>query len=80
MEIGDAKRALSCLHTIGYYRLSGYWFPFRHQEIRKNLDGIEERHVSEHFRGGTRFEDVMNLYVFDKSSAFCAWMQSNGLK
>jgi len=31
-----------------------------------NLKGDEERHVSEMFRSGTSFDDVMRLYVFDK--------------
>jgi abortive infection bacteriophage resistance protein len=66
MNVADMERAAHCLQRIGYYRLSGYWFPFRHQEIRTNLQGKEERHVSEMFRFGTSFDDVMRLYVFDK--------------
>ena len=66
MYVTDLERAANCLQRIGYYRLSGYWFPFRHQEIRTNLKGEEEPHVSEMFRLGTSFDDVMRLYVFDK--------------
>jgi abortive infection bacteriophage resistance protein len=67
MSVTDVERAVNCLQRIGYYRLSGYWFPFRHQEIRTNLKGVEERHVSEMFRPETSFDDVMRLYVFDKN-------------
>ena len=66
MDITDAARAENCLHRIGYYRLSGYWFPFRHQEIVIDDKGDEQRRVSELFRSGTKFQDAMDLYVFDK--------------
>ncbi len=66
MNITDFNRAVNCLQRIGYYRLSGYWFPFRNQEIRTNLAGDKERHISETFRSGSSFDDVMDLYVFDK--------------
>ncbi len=29
MQIQDTKFAIECLHNIGYYRLSGYWFKFQ---------------------------------------------------
>ena len=29
LQIGDEKKALAYLRTIGYYRLSGYLYPFR---------------------------------------------------
>jgi abortive infection bacteriophage resistance protein len=66
LSITDLGRAQRCLHRIGYYRLSGYWFPFRHQEIVFDRAGREERRVSDLFRTGTRFQDAMDLYVFDK--------------
>lgn len=66
MSITDLERAQRCLHRIGYYRLSGYWFPFRHQEIVADRDGYEQRRVSDLFRPGTSFQDAMDLYVFDK--------------
>jgi len=29
MAFADEARALAALKNIGYYRLSGYWFPFQ---------------------------------------------------
>jgi abortive infection bacteriophage resistance protein len=76
MEITDDTAASACLGRIGYYRLSGYWYPFRKSHISMNpvtgqklLDPITQRPriiVEDHFRAGTTFQQVMNLYVFDK--------------
>lgn len=66
MNISDTPRAEICLHRIGYYRLSGYAYPFRHREIRRNLDGQEVEHLYETFRPHTDFSKIMELYVFDK--------------
>jgi abortive infection bacteriophage resistance protein len=66
MVISDTPKAEICLHRIGYYRLSGYAYPFRHREIRKNLDGDQVDHLQESFRPQTDFSTIMELYVFDK--------------
>jgi len=55
LEIPDTDRATRYLRHIGYYRLSPYTIPFR--------DGGP----SELFREGTTFDDVLDLYVFDRS-------------
>lgn len=55
MRIDDADRARHCLRHINYYRLTAYWLPF------------EADHGTHRFRDGTRFEDVLNLYVFDRA-------------
>jgi len=54
MVISDAAKAEHCLRHVHYYRLCAYWLPF------------EADHASHQFREGTRFEDVWNLYVFDR--------------
>lgn len=66
MEISDTPRAEACLHRIGYYRLSGYAYPFRHREIVQNADQSQSDRVSETFRPRTELATVMELYVFDK--------------
>lgn len=40
IEIGDREEAITHLRTIGYYRLSGYWYPFRTRtpEHREGFD------------------------------------------
>ena len=50
--------ALSHLKTISYYRLSAYWHPYRKIE----QDGV----VSDYFKEGTHFNEVMRLYEFDR--------------
>jgi abortive infection bacteriophage resistance protein len=53
----DFDQAVNWLRRIGYYRLSGYWYPFRERDGEK---------VLETFRGGTELAHAFNLYVFDK--------------
>lgn len=57
MDIPDRARAEHYLRFIGYYRLSGYWFPFQYR------DGTQEH---DNFRPGTDFETVLDRYVFDR--------------
>ena len=76
MEITDLPAAHACLERIGYYRLSGYWYPFRRSRVSTHpVTGVPLRLpgtvkpqviVEDHFRPGTAFERVMELYVFDK--------------
>lgn len=55
LEIPDRDRATRYLRHIGYYRLSPYTIPFQH-------GGAEHQ-----MRQGTSFDDVLDLYVFDRS-------------
>lgn len=57
MVVTDPARAEHYLRFIGYYRLSGYWFPFQYR------DGSP---VHDNFRPGTDFETVLDRYVFDR--------------
>lgn len=59
MIVTDTDKALHYLERIGYYRLSGYWYPFR---VRSD-DG---RVALDIFKAGARFQDAVELYVFDK--------------
>ncbi|MFU8773361.1 MAG: Abi family protein, partial [Anaerolineales bacterium] len=62
--VDDENAARNYLERIGYYRLSGYLYPFRElasaetkQSVNRRLDGFLE---------GSHFRDVVELYVFDK--------------
>jgi abortive infection bacteriophage resistance protein len=76
MGITDKAAASSCLQRIGYYRLSGYWFPFRKSHVSTHpltgkillhpLTGKPQVIVEDDFRAGTTFQQVMDHYVFDK--------------
>jgi abortive infection bacteriophage resistance protein len=66
MVVTDRSRALQCLERIGYYRLSGYWYPFRESQLVIGNNGVPYMHVLDRFRPGSTFGQVMDLYVFDK--------------
>lgn len=53
MIIDDADAELYLQH-LNYYRLGAYWLPF------------EADHNGHQFKPGTRFSEVLNLYVFDR--------------
>lgn len=75
--IHDRNKALSYLERIGYYRLSGYWYPFRERSelccvyspaVKKpsKKQRRETKLVFDNFVAGFSFQDAVNLYVFDK--------------
>jgi abortive infection bacteriophage resistance protein len=55
MIVPDRDRALRYLRHIGYYRLSPYTIPFQ----KNRPDHL--------LRDGTSFDDVLDLYVFDRA-------------
>lgn len=61
LTITNDEKALSYLSRIGYYRLSGYWYSFRQQQL---IDG--EQIKLDRFIQGASFEQAVHLYVFDK--------------
>ncbi|MBS2038375.1 Abi family protein [bacterium] len=59
MQFHDKAKALERLTCINYYRLRAYWLPFE----TPPPSGSTEPH---HFRAGTYFEDIIDLYRFDR--------------
>ena len=59
MEVSDHKKARNYLSNISYYRLSGYWYPFR--KFQADQKGRQDT-----FKDGTTFKNIIELYVFDK--------------
>lgn len=58
MAIPDSSIADRWLRAIGYYRLSGYWYPF----VDPNVDsGSGSQFVS-----GTTFDEIVRMYEFDR--------------
>jgi abortive infection bacteriophage resistance protein len=55
----DRQRLEHYLSNIGYYRLSAYLLPFE----QASINGNSRNHK---FLPGTTFEQVLNLYVFDR--------------
>lgn len=54
LSIIDTARAMRYLENIGYYRLSAYMIPFY------------ENSNNHTFKQGTTFDDILNLYIFDR--------------
>jgi len=50
---GDRDLMIERLGSVNYYRLSGYWFPFRNPD-------------DDCFKLGTSFDTIWNRYVFDR--------------
>lgn len=66
MTITDEPAALDYLARIGYYRLSGFWYPFRCFESVALPDGKQGTQALDRFVPNTHFLDVVDLYLFDK--------------
>jgi len=76
LAVTDADKALYYLQKIGYYRLSGYWHPFRERSGffcplpplngKKFKRGRVETTVLNDFKVGASFKNAVDLYVFDK--------------
>jgi len=61
MQISDDALAQSYLNRIGYYRLSGYWYPYRASTGTGTAVIVSDR-----FRAAAKLSEVVALYVFDK--------------
>ncbi|WP_040348024.1 Abi family protein [Brevibacterium mcbrellneri] len=59
MKFEDEVEARRTLEHVSYYRLSGYWYPYR--EMSPN-----RRQRLDTFVNGTSFEEVFALYEFDE--------------
>lgn len=63
MQVSDDAAALASLEQFGYYRLSAYWYPFRHKEFDES--GRLSR-ITDSFIPNTELRDAVKLYLFDK--------------
>ncbi|MCV2217666.1 Abi family protein [Thauera sp. Sel9] len=65
LQVDNSTAALDYLERLGYYRLSGYWYPLRAVDlVASAAQGKAVRQDT--FVPNSRFEDVVRLYVFDK--------------
>jgi abortive infection bacteriophage resistance protein len=68
MAISDPVSASDWLRRVGYYRFSGYAYPFRKSQVQVNpTTGATNVVVLDDFQSGTTFQQVIDLYLFDKS-------------
>lgn len=70
MEIGDIELSTHSLNTIGYYRLSAYWYPMR-IPIRNEKNRIIGR--ADNFEQGTTLQNCVEHYLFDKKLKLLIW-------
>ena len=63
--IDDDDRVTQHLTSIGYYRLSAYCVPF-YEVTRADALAADSTDGAHNFKANTRFDDVLNLYVFDR--------------
>lgn len=67
LEVTNDIAALEYLQRLGYYRLSGYLYPFRKAIPPENFETRSITYKREdNFVPGAKFEDAVNLYIFDK--------------
>lgn len=52
MIVSDRKQLIERLSDVSYYRLSGYWYPFKQKD--------------DSFKPGTTFEMIWQRYIFDR--------------
>jgi len=67
LEVTNDNTALEYLRRLGYYRLSGYWYPCRKLlSSAERQSKLERPQRSDEFMPDARFQDTVALYVFDK--------------
>lgn len=59
LNVSSEELARRWLMTVGYYRLSAYWLPYE-------LPPETGQTRSKRFRPGVRFEDIVDIYTFDR--------------
>jgi len=71
MVIPDKPKAIRKLSQIGYYRLSGFWYPCRSPKfdddgkfLKDSQTGLPVR--DDKFQANVNFNDIVDLYLFDK--------------
>lgn len=65
--VEDPDGAADLLREVGYYRLTGYLYPFRRSGVRSLPDGRREVVVDDHYREGTSLAEARELLTFDRA-------------
>jgi abortive infection bacteriophage resistance protein len=60
LKVDNDELCIQHLRRVGYYRLSGYLYPYR------KIDPAIKDHRLDEFEDNTHFSDVIELYIFDK--------------
>ncbi|WP_165771082.1 Abi family protein [Brevibacterium aurantiacum] len=66
VDVHPRDQALALLASTGYYRLTGYLYPFRDAERYRDEDGRSRVRVLETYRPGSSIEYVQEIIDFDR--------------
>ncbi|KAA0976543.1 Abi family protein [Paeniglutamicibacter gangotriensis] len=67
VAIPDQTAGIRLLRAVGYYRLTGYLYPFRESETCVNDEGRQRVKVLGTYRQGTTVDEAAALIDFDRS-------------
>lgn len=72
MIVHDTNRAARKISQIGYYRLSGFWYPCRRPALIADRQYCQDPTTrlpirEDSFQNDVRFGDIIDLYIFDKN-------------
>lgn len=66
LEVDDREHAESLLQSIGYYRLTGYLYPFLESERYVDDEGRERTRVLNKYRPNTALPHAVSIIDFDR--------------
>lgn len=66
VDVGDRDHAAAVLKAVGYYRLTGYLYPFRESERYVDDEGRARTRVLGGYAAGTRLDDAEVIIDFDR--------------
>ncbi len=66
VETGSHEFAANLLKAVGYYRLTGYLYPFRESEQTKDTHGGTSMRILNHYQPGTSMEHAAKIIDFDR--------------
>lgn len=66
IQVGVRDHAVALLESVGYYRLTGYLYPFRKSEQYVDKDGHTNIRVLGDYRPGTTLRHAAALIDFDR--------------
>lgn len=66
VDVGDRDHAAAVLRAVGYYRLTGYLYPFRESERCVDDEGRVRTRVLGGYSAGTRLDHAEEVIDFDR--------------
>lgn len=66
LEVGDVDQAIDSLTRVGYYRLTGYLYPFREKTVATKDDGTTQVTLLSTYKPGTTLDQVIALIDYDR--------------